>query len=103
MCNIPVHADKNGQITACQWSVLEAAFVNSCYPNKTTLKKLAEQTGLCEQKIFGWFKRKREKIRHQGKEGTLSMCEYIHTYIHSSIHVHTMKRGYNNKKTRPVK
>ena len=89
MCNTSVHAGKTARITACQKSVLEAAFVNSCYLNETTLKQLVEQTGLGEQKISGWFKRKRDEIRHERKEGTLSMCEYIKTYMYIHAYIHT--------------
>ena len=87
--NIPVHAGRTANITACQRSVLEAAFVNSCYLNRTTLKQVAEQTGLGEQIITGWFRRKRNVIRHQRKKGTLSLCEYIHMCVYIYIYIYT--------------
>ena len=73
--------------------VLEAAFAKNCYINKAKLMQVAQQTGLTEKTILHWFTKRRNKLRREIKEGTLSSGEYIlinaNTYIQAYIHVHT--------------
>ena len=60
-------------------SVLEAAFSQSPFLNKTTLKQLAQQTGLNIPKISNWFFNKRRSTRKKMKKGVLSKCEGTET------------------------
>ena len=84
MCNIAVYAGSSKQglnkyptLNTYQKSVLEAAFAENYYLNRTKLKQLAEQTDLAERKILRWFARQRTNLRHGRKEGTLSPSECI--------------------------
>lgn len=56
-----------------QKSLLERSIADTCnyFPNKTTLKELALQTGLNEERIYRWFERKRKRIRLREGGGTL--------------------------------
>ena len=83
--DIVVHAGKTAQalskhsrLRACQKSMLESAFVNNSYPNRIAIKQLAQKTGVSQQKVYGWFERKRRELRLGIKEGTLSTSEYTH-------------------------
>ena len=67
-----------------QKSVLETAFSNNCYINKTMLMHLAQQTGLCEQKILNWFQCKRARVRRESEEETIAIREYIYSYMYMS-------------------
>ena len=58
-----------------QKSVLKAAFTYNCFPNKTTLMQLAQQTGLTKQRVSQWFTTRRSYIRRIRKEGTPSINE----------------------------
>ena len=49
-----------------QRSVLETAFAIHPFPNQTTLKELALQTGLSMTRMYNWFKNTRKKTR-QGR------------------------------------
>ena len=75
-----------GQLRTClfvnpsQKSVLEAAFVNNSYLNKTTLMQAVQQTGLCEKEIICWFVTRRAGVGRASKEGTIAIREYIHVY-----------------------
>ena len=49
-----------------QVSVLIKSFGDYCYPSKTKLKELMQQTGLSKIQIFNWFKYKRRTVK-EGK------------------------------------
>ena len=76
---IPGELCKHAKLTTRQLFLLEAAFSNSYYINKTTQIHLAQQTGLCERSIRSWFNRKRSKIKPVRMERTLYLCKYVHT------------------------
>ena len=59
-------------INASQMPVLEAAFASNCYPNKATRIQLAQQTGLSEKRVRGWYVCRRKQTRRKIKEGNLS-------------------------------
>ena len=61
--------------------VLEAAFANNYFLNKTTLMHLTQQTGLCKGKILRWFKHRRSCIRRASEKGTISVRECILNYL----------------------
>ena len=61
------------RINTSQKSVLEAAFANNYFPNKTMLIHVAEQTGLAENVIRHWFRNKRYLTRCERKEGKISI------------------------------
>ena len=70
MCNIQVPVGikarelKNHSIIGTdQKSVLEKAFAMKRYPSTNIEAQLANQTGLSEASIRGWFQRTRKKIR----------------------------------------
>ena len=46
-----------------QIAILLKCFAAHRYPNKTTLKKLALETGLHEQQVINWFKRERHRTK----------------------------------------
>ena len=46
-----------------QKSILEQSFEVQPYPNETTLKEIALQTGLRKRQVYGWFVRRRSEIR----------------------------------------
>ena len=96
ICTITVLAGATPQkrwsrLSTHQKSVLEKAFSQNSYTNQTTVKPLALQTGLSEQRIVSWFKTARRKLRHGTQEETLSMGEsrctckfvYVCTYIYN--------------------
>ena len=67
--NIALHAGTpkpKEKFSEHQISVLEASFRFNFYPSKSTLKKLALQTGVDENCVKQWFKRKRH-ISRKGK------------------------------------
>ena len=43
--------------------VLEKSFIAQFYPNKTTTKELASQTGLSETKVRKWYEHTRFEVR----------------------------------------
>ena len=45
-----------------QTSILEKSLAVSCYPNKTTIKALALQTGLRKEKLHSYFTYRRKTI-----------------------------------------
>ena len=62
----------HSRLNTHQKSVLEAAFSQSEFLNHTTLKQLAQQTGINITKIRDWFAYKRKTIRRKKKKGILS-------------------------------
>ena len=81
------HSRLHSKIT----SILETAFSQHCYLNQTTLKQLAEKSGIKEQKITNWFKKKREKMRHGTQEATQPIGEHMHVYISKARNEHCTK------------
>ena len=84
MCNIAVHAGRKDQelsnlpkLGPIQKALLEAAFLKGSYLNQTTLKQLAQQTDISEEKILLWFSWKITKIRNERKGETLPTSKYI--------------------------
>ena len=57
-------------VTEHQKSLLERSVADNCFPNKSTLKELALQTGLNERKIWSWFGRKRQTLRSRDGRST---------------------------------
>ena len=72
------------RISTYQLSLLEVAFANDYYINKTTLMQLIQQTGLNKKRIRNWFINKRTKVRHERIKGTLSTSEYLSTNRYST-------------------
>ena len=68
-----------------QRSVLEVSFAAHCFPNTTTIKKLAFQTGLSKEKLYHWFRNQRHnKRKHDGRlcKSHLQLYEnYICKYV----------------------
>ena len=58
-----------------QTCILEASFSVNRYPNRTTLKQLALQTGRREESVYHWFSRKRRKIGSEEIDGKPYTCE----------------------------
>ena len=55
-----------------QTAILETAFTNNCYLNRTILLHLTKQTGVETETIRNWFSTKRRRLKKAEKEGTLS-------------------------------
>ena len=68
---------KTSKLSDNQKSVLESFFTIDCYPNRTTIKELAQQTMLNEKTIRNWFTRKRGMLRLREWQETQSNCEYV--------------------------
>ena len=67
-----------------QLSILENFFAVHRYPNRTTFKELALQTGLPKVQVSDWFQSKRrdERVRKGGEV-------YIYLYIYIYIYTYT--------------
>ena len=61
---VPVSKQSN-RLSRDQKSILQRSLDVNCYPNKTTIKELASETGLPEQKVCRWF----DDQRRPTKEG----------------------------------
>ena len=75
--NIPTTGNPTPYSKRGRHQVLEAAFAKNCYLNKSKLMQVAQQTGLTERTIRGWFAKRRIKLKREIKVGTLSSGEYI--------------------------
>ena len=67
-----------------QISVLETSFRLNYFPSRTTLKELALQTGLDENRVNRWFIMKRHRSRKgKGNEHNLFVSVHVHvdTYV----------------------
>ena len=60
-----VKGRRHFELNKHQKSVLEASFMVQFFPNKTTLNRLALQTGLDVQQVYRWFNSKRFKTRKE--------------------------------------
>ena len=96
MNTIAVNATKTGReprkyliVNLRQKSVLEAAFANNYYLNKTTLMHVAQETGLCKEQIRVWFQNRRSCIRRARNKGTISIRECICIPNYLRLHVST--------------
>ena len=72
---------KKSTINQHQELILQRAFAVLRYPNKTTLKNLALQTGLQKAQVSIWFRRKRYATKC-GKSEEHYHFESIYMYIH---------------------
>ena len=54
------------QVSDKQNSILENVFANNYYPNKTTIKDLAQKVMLDERRVYYWFVRRRLKVQNSG-------------------------------------
>ena len=62
--------------------MLETAFRMNFSPNKTTLKELALQTGLDENRVKHWFADKRHQLRKlKGDEHNSFLSVYLNIYV----------------------
>ena len=81
-----LHADttiRKRRLSKPQRSALETAFAVHPFPNITTIKELAFQTGLTMTKVHKWFANTRYKTR-QGKfvgEQSIHVGECVYTCI----------------------
>ena len=64
------------QLKRNQTSVLAASFMVKHFPNKTTVKELALQTGVREEQVSRWFRNARHRTRQRKCGGILSMCKF---------------------------
>ena len=67
-----------------QNSIIEKYFALHLFPNQTTMKEIALQTGLNESQVYFWFVCTRCKIRKGKCEGMPSTCKYIYMYINNT-------------------
>ena len=44
--------------------ILESAFAKNPYPEKSTLKELAQKVELDESRVYSWFAKKRNKLKN---------------------------------------
>ena len=72
-----------------QTSLLEWSFGVNLYPNKTTIKEQALQTGLSELQIQSWYANKRKNTGIIPSEETPSSCEnlYMHLDKRSQVNI----------------
>ena len=76
-CYIVLHAvtpSQRRKLRIHQRSVLETSFRAHFFPNRTTLKKLALETGLDVERISRWFRFKRYKTRHGIGDKSIYVC-----------------------------
>ena len=69
--------NRYSKYNARQLLVLEAAFADYSYVNKSRLIQVIQQTGLSRKKILCWFKHRRAAVRRGKKEGTVPISEYF--------------------------
>ena len=74
----PTEVSSFSRIDTHQKSVLETAFSQKLYLNKTTVEQLVQETGLSKGKVINWFSYKRKILWRQKRKGALSMGEYLY-------------------------
>ena len=74
--SVPVLGTVSG-LSKNQTTILRRSFAINCYPNETTLKELARQTGLHVRRVTSWFRNKRTNTKKAKFDERQSLCEYI--------------------------
>ena len=92
--SIPAGKQKQGtKLIKQRRSVLERFLSVQLFPNKTTVKKIALQTGLIESQVYDWFVRARHKIRQEKCQLMTSRCK--HKYIDNTRNMSVFETDYS--------